>query len=149
MSQPRRTPAGSSSPWAHPGTSRRQAIQIGSVGILGLGINHLVGLRDAMSADGVQPAGKAKSCIFIFLSGGLAQHDSFDMKPEAPENIRGEFRPIATRTPSIHICEHLPQNRQKQNYGSFALISAQGIDRDQRRSVHSNPQKTFALHVNA
>ena len=46
--------------------------------------------------------------IFIFLSGGLAQHESFDPKPDAPEGIRGEFRPIATATPGVHICEHLP-----------------------------------------
>ncbi|WP_435007887.1 DUF1501 domain-containing protein [Tundrisphaera lichenicola] len=46
--------------------------------------------------------------IFIFLSGGLAQHESFDPKPDAPEGIRGEFRPIATRTPGVQICEHLP-----------------------------------------
>jgi hypothetical protein len=46
--------------------------------------------------------------IYIFLSGGLSQLDSFDLKPDAPAEIRGEFRPIATRTPGIHICEHLP-----------------------------------------
>ena len=50
----------------------------------------------------------ARSVIYIFLSGGLAQHDSFDLKPDAPDEIRGEFRPIATRTPGVHICEHLP-----------------------------------------
>ena len=55
---------------------------------------------------GKQP--RAKSVIYIFLSGGLAQHDSFDLKPDAPDNIRGEFKPIATRTPGIQICEHLP-----------------------------------------
>ncbi len=94
--------------WDHLTVRRREALQIGSIGILGLGINHLVGLRQADAADGITPAGKAKSCIFIFLSGGLAQHESFDMKPDAPENIRGEFRPIATRTPGLQICEHLP-----------------------------------------
>ena len=51
---------------------------------------------------------KARSVIYIFLSGGLAQLESFDLKPDAPEGIRGEFRPIATRTPGIDICEHLP-----------------------------------------
>lgn len=51
---------------------------------------------------------RAKSVIFIFLSGGLSQIDTFDMKPEASEEIRGEFKPIPTRTPGLHICEHLP-----------------------------------------
>ena len=72
-------------------------------------MNHVAGLREASAAAGNGAAGgKAKSCIYIFLSGGLAQHDSFDMKPDAPDNIRGEFKPIATRTPGIQICEHLP-----------------------------------------
>jgi hypothetical protein len=53
-------------------------------------------------------APRARSVIYIFLSGGLAQHDSFDLKPEAPDDIRGEFRPIPTRTPGLQICEHLP-----------------------------------------
>lgn len=94
--------------WLHARLPRREALQIGTLGLLGLGINHLAGLRQAHAAEGAQPLGKAKSCIFIFLSGGLAQHESFDMKPEAPDEIRGEFRPIATRTPGLQICEHLP-----------------------------------------
>src|SRR5207237_126129 len=82
----------------------------GSIGLLGLGMNHLAGLREATAAvSSARPSGRAKSCIYIFLSGGLAQHDSFDMKPEAPENIRGEFKPVATKTPGIQICEHLPR----------------------------------------
>ena len=46
--------------------------------------------------------------IVILLSGGLGQHDSFDMKPEAPDGMRGEFKPIATAVPGIRMCEHLP-----------------------------------------
>ena len=97
----------------HSGFSRREALQIGAVGILGLGANHLAGLREAYAAGGHKPLAKAKSCIFIFLSGGLAQHESFDMKPNAPEDIRGEFKPIATRTPGLQICEHLPMLAQQ------------------------------------
>src|SRR5438477_12395282 len=85
----------------HPRVSRRTAIQAGALGLLGLGMNHLGSLRAAS-------VGKAKSCIYIFLSGGLAQHESFDLKPDAPAEIRGEFRPIATQTPGIRISEHLP-----------------------------------------
>ena len=94
--------------WNHPTVTRRTAIEVGSLGILGLGMNHLAGLRQAQAAQGNIPFGKAKSCIFIFLSGGLAQHESFDMKPNAPDNVRGEFKPISTRTPGLQICEHLP-----------------------------------------
>src|SRR5262245_11120943 len=92
----------------HPSISRRTMIQAGSIGLLGLGMNHLAGLRAMGAVQGGTPNQRAKACIYIFLSGGLAQHDSFDMKPDAPENIRGEFKPIATKTPGTQICEHLP-----------------------------------------
>lgn len=84
-------------------------MQAGAIGLLGLGSNHLAPLR----AEAAAPRGKARSVIFIFLSGGLSQLDSFDMKPDAPEEIRGEFRPIETRTPGIRICEHLPLLAQR------------------------------------
>jgi hypothetical protein len=72
-------------------------------------MNHVSGLR-ALAAENESPlpGGKPKAVIYIFLSGGLSQHDSFDPKPDAPETIRGEFKPIQTRTPGISICEHLP-----------------------------------------
>ena len=93
--------------FSHPAhsCSRREVIQAGAVGLIGLGMNHLSALQ-AMTAA-TQPA-RAKSVIYIFLSGGLAQHESFDMKPNAPMEYRGEFKPIRTRTPGLHICEHLP-----------------------------------------
>ncbi|MEK6259986.1 MAG: DUF1501 domain-containing protein [Planctomycetota bacterium] len=96
-------------PFAHPRVSRRAAVQIGSVGLLGLGMNHVEGLRAlAAESPSLQATPRTKSVIYIFLSGGLAQHDSFDPKPEAPANIRGEFAPIETRTPGLFVCEHLP-----------------------------------------
>lgn len=94
-------------PYAHPLISRRTAVQAGAVGLLGLGSNHLSALREAAAATSTSAT--PRSVIYIFLSGGLGQHDSFDMKPLAPDNIRGEFQPIATRTPGIEICEHLPR----------------------------------------
>ena len=93
----------------HPARSRRFALQAGAVGLLGLGMDHLADLRAASASDDpARNADTARSVICIVLSGGLAQHDSFDPKPDAPEGIRGEFRPIATRTPGVHVCEHLP-----------------------------------------
>jgi uncharacterized protein (DUF1501 family) len=89
--------------FAHPTFTRRTALQAGAVGLLGLGLGELKQLRAASGRR--HPA---KSVIFVFLSGGLGQHDSFDPKPDAPADIRGEFRPIATKTPGIQICEHLP-----------------------------------------
>src|SRR5437763_11287694 len=95
----------------HPVFSRRTALQAGTIGLLGLGINHLAPWR-ALAAQPA-PRSRARSVIYIFLSGGLTQLDSFDLKPEAPAEIRGEFQSIATRTPGIRICEHLPRLAQR------------------------------------
>ncbi len=89
----------------HPVFSRRQAIQAGAVGLLGLGMNHLTALRAVAGPSKRRPT----SVIFIFLSGGLGQLDSFDMKPHAPADIRGEFAPIATSVSGLSVCEHLPK----------------------------------------
>jgi hypothetical protein len=83
-------------------------LQAGSLGLLGLGMNHVAALQSADSAESLPAGGQAKSVIFVFLSGGLTQHDSFDPKPNAPADIRGEFNPIATASPGLQICEHLP-----------------------------------------
>ena len=88
----------------HPVLTRRTAIQAGAIGLLGLGTAELSALRATAGAAG-RP--RSKSVIFIFLTGGISQHDSFDLKPDAPDTVRGTFRPIATRTPGIEICEHL------------------------------------------
>ena len=86
---------------------RRSFLQVGYSGVLGLG---LPGLLAARSVAGAQATtGRARSVIVILLSGGLAQHDSFDMKPESPEAIRGEFKPIDTAVAGIRMCEHLPR----------------------------------------
>ena len=91
--------------FCHPTFSRRFALQAGGISLLGLGTSHL----SALSAAERTPRAKtARSVIYIFLSGGLAQQDSFDPKPDAPESMRGEFKPIDTKTPGIRICEHLP-----------------------------------------
>lgn len=92
---------------SHPHVSRRTAVQAGAIGLLGLGMNQWRALQAAPVKSQPRHA-TAKACIYIFLSGGLSQHDSFDLKPDAPDNIRGEFQPIATATPGIQICEHLP-----------------------------------------
>lgn len=99
---------------AHPIT-RRTMLQAGGISLLGLGQSHLAPLRAESSRP--TPAG---SVIYIFLSGGLGQQDSFDMKPDAPENIRGEFKPIATRTTGVRICEHLPMLAERSN--DWALV---------------------------
>jgi hypothetical protein len=116
-----RSPIGINAP-LHPRFSRRCALQAGAIGLAGLGMNHLQALRAAPVVGSAQPslvAGKARSAIYIFLSGGLGQHDSFDMKPDAPAEIRGEFKPIDTNTAGLQICEHLPQLAQRSHLWSL------------------------------
>jgi hypothetical protein len=107
----------------HPVLSRRTALQAGSVGLLGLGAADLAALRAQAAPGAVTPA---RSVLFVFLTGGLSHQDSFDMKPEAPAEVRGEFKPIATRTPGIEICEHLPRLAQQSH--RFALVRSVGTD---------------------
>ena len=88
--------------------SRRSILQAGALGLLGLDMSSLKNLSAQDAGDGSQN-GSAKSVLFIFLSGGLSQLDSFDMKPLAPVEIRGEFSPRPTPVPGIQVCEHLPR----------------------------------------
>jgi hypothetical protein len=87
--------------------SRRALLRAGALSALGLSSVELARLRAATGAD--QPPAKINSCIFIFLFGGPSHIDLWDMKPDAPAEIRGEFKPVATNVPGIQLCEHLPQ----------------------------------------
>ncbi len=98
-----------------PAVSRRTALQAGAVGLLGMGSAELSALQ-AMS----QAESPAKSVLFIFLNGGISHQDSWDLKPNAPDTVRGEFKPIATKTPGMQICEHLPLLAQRSE--RYALV---------------------------
>ncbi|MCC7420220.1 MAG: DUF1501 domain-containing protein [Planctomycetaceae bacterium] len=92
--------------------SRRDVLQVGALGLGGLALPEI--LRRKASAEptgagqGSVDRARGKSVILIWLRGGASHIDSFDMKPAAPAEIRGEFSPIATRVPGIDVCEHLP-----------------------------------------
>lgn len=93
----------------HPNFHRREFLQAGALAALGgLSISDINALRAEQSSAGQSPL-RAKSVIYIVLTGGLAQHESFDPKPEAPADVRGEFEAIATHTPGLFISEHLPK----------------------------------------
>ena len=85
--------------------TRRTLLQAGGAGLFGLSLPKLLAAEESQSVTN----GRAKSVIFLFLFGGPSQLETFDMKPEAPETIRGPFKPITARTPGLRICEHLPQ----------------------------------------
>jgi uncharacterized protein (DUF1501 family) len=84
--------------------SRRKLLQVGGLGLLGL---HLPGVLQAAERSRGHKA-RAKSVIFLHQWGGPTHHDTFDVKPAAPEAIRGEFKPIATKVPGLQISERLP-----------------------------------------
>lgn len=79
-------------------------LQIGGIGAFGLNLPRLLRAQE----NGRGPRSTADACILIHLNGGPSHHDTFDMKPNAPEQIRGEFAPIASSLPGVPICEHLP-----------------------------------------
>lgn len=93
----------------HPtGITRRAALQVGFSGLLGVGLASPL-LRAAESATAVRSSRSPKSMILVFLTGAPSHIDMFDLKPDAPPEVRGEFKPIATKLPGEHISEHLPR----------------------------------------
>ncbi len=92
--------------------SRRGVLQLGALGACGLSLPVLLRARAVAATSpgspASRPAGRARSCIILFQQGGPSHHDTFDMKPDAPAEIRGEFSPIATSVPGYRVCEHLP-----------------------------------------
>lgn len=100
------------------GLTRRDWLR---VGLLGGATSLLAGRAGAATAGtGARGFGQARACILIYLFGGVSQLDVWDLKPEAPDGIRGEFRPIATSVPGVQITEHLPRLAQRMH--RLALI---------------------------
>jgi hypothetical protein len=92
------------------GLTRRELLRVGGLGLLGLSLPDLLRGRAAASPSRARrPAGRAKSCILLFMVGGPPQYETWDPKPDAPSAIRGEFRLIATSVPGLQVCELMPQ----------------------------------------
>src|SRR6516164_4122980 len=86
------------------GPTRRELLQVGGVAALGLTLADALRFGQAAAA----PTPRDPACIFIFLEGGPSQFETFDPKPNAPDDVRGPYGPIATDVPTIRICELLP-----------------------------------------
>ncbi len=95
------------------GWSRREVIRVGGLGLLGAGLNLTDLQRVRANADSrtttASSFGRARSCIVLFLMGGPPQHSTWDPKPDAPAEVRGDFRPIATTVPGLSISELFPR----------------------------------------
>jgi hypothetical protein len=89
--------------------SRRDFIQVGLGGALGLGLCDLLRLRAYGAETGSKGAAKNVNCILIWMDGGPSHYETFDPKPDAPSEIRGEFKAISTKVPGIQFCEAVPK----------------------------------------
>jgi hypothetical protein len=98
------------------GVARREFLQIGGLGAAGLALPELFRAQAAIPAE----RRRAKACILLFMGGGPPQMDTFDLKPDAPAEVRGEFPPIATSVPGTHISSLLPSLAQQAH--RFAII---------------------------
>lgn len=97
------------------GSSRREFMKVGSLGLFGLTLQDVLRMQDTAKAstgtgryDGSTGFGSAKSVIVLFLQGGPSHIDIWDPKPDAPSNVRGEFKPIKSKIPGIHLSETMP-----------------------------------------
>src|SRR4051794_25202018 len=84
---------------------RREALRVGGLALGGLSLATLLNRAGAATKPASKTFGKAKSCILLYLSGGPAQLDTFDPKPDAPEDVRGEFTTIPTSLPGVRFTE--------------------------------------------
>lgn len=93
------------------GLTRRDLLHAGGLGLFGLGFADLLRFQEARATPSASPRagrfGQAKACILLYLYGAPSQLETFDLKPDAPSDVRGQFNPIATAVPGISICEHL------------------------------------------
>ncbi len=112
------------------GVTRRSFLQVGTTGLAGMTLPSLMNLQASGAISG---SGKIKNCITIFLVGSPGHVDTWDMKPDAPAEIRGKFAPISTKVPGIQICEHFPLMARQMD--KVALV----------RSLH---HKTGSSHEN-
>ena len=124
------------------GLTRRQLLQVGGAGLFGLSLSKVLAAESAQAAGNAhaaryaQPArnARAKSILFLYLFGGPSQLETFDMKPDAPSNVRGPFQPIASRTPGFRICEHLP--RLAQSSGRYCVVRTLNHPRNDHNAAH-------------
>jgi len=91
------------------GLTRRDLLQVGGLSLFGLGVSDALRLADVQANPPVAKSfGRAKACILLYLYGSPSQLETFDMKPNAPPEIRGEFKPIPSTIPGLPVCELLP-----------------------------------------
>ncbi|MCX7420618.1 MAG: DUF1501 domain-containing protein [Planctomycetia bacterium] len=117
---------------------RREYLRAGALSVLGLDLPQWLHMREVVRAESTSSGRqrpRAKSCIFLFMWGGPAHQDTWDLKPNAPSEYRGEFQPIDTNVSGLQICEHLPMLAQRAD--KLAVI---------RSMTHGDVDHTSATH---
>ena len=106
------------------GLSRREVLRVGGLSACGVSLPQLLAPRPSIAADGrsASAGGRATSCIVLFLMGGPPQHSTWDPKPDAPDNVRGEIAPISTNVPGVQFGELMP--RLAQHADKLAVLRA-------------------------
>jgi hypothetical protein len=112
--------------------SRRDFLRVGTIAPLGLSLAHALGMQRAFAAEAA-PKRRAKSVLLVFLGGGISHHDTFDMKPTAPEEIRGKYKPIETNVAGLQICELLPKLAQSMD--KLALVRSGAHNNDHHETA--------------
>jgi hypothetical protein len=116
--------------------TRRQTLQIGSLGLAGLSLPRLLQANE--QADSDQPAPRADACLVIFLNGGPSHLDMWDMKPKQADGIRGEFDPISTSLADYHMCEHLPRLAQLMHRSTVVRSMNHSVNNSHASAVYTS-----------
>ena len=106
------------------GATRRDFLRVGGLGALGLGTL----LRAEAAAGTPRGAARARSVVLVFLGGGISHHDSFDLKPDAPDDVRGKYKPIPTVVPGLQVGEKLPLMARVMNRVALVRSGAHNND---------------------
>src|SRR5258705_55439 len=120
------------------GWSRRDFIRVGAVAPFGLSLGGLfsaqkAGAGTSTAIASAARAARAKSVVLIFLGGGLSHHDSFDLKPDAVEEIRGKYKSIPSDVTGLHVCELMP--KMAKTMGKVALVRSQQHGNDHHETA--------------
>src|SRR5262245_46628969 len=89
--------------------TRREWLRLSAAGVLGTSMSGWLPLLASRADEAPVPNRKRKSCILLWMDGGPSQHETFDPKPDAPADVRGDFKPIATSVPGLRVSDRLPR----------------------------------------
>src|SRR5467141_3869451 len=115
--------------------SRRELLQVGAASWLGLSLPRV--LRAESHSAGTGLTARADACILLFLNGGPSHLDMWDMKPDAPAEIRGEFKPIATNVPGVQVSEHLPHLAKGMHHCTVVRSVHHGVNNAHAAAVYA------------